>query len=52
MQLSHVLDVFLGGLITIAAVAIALTSKQTASIIQVTGQGVSGSLKAAEGQAA
>ena len=52
MQFSHVLDVFLAGLITIATIGILFSSKNTAGIINASGGAVKGGLTAAEGQAA
>lgn len=51
MQFSHVLDIFLGGLITIATLAVLFTAKNTSSVVGAFGNATSGSLKAAEGNA-
>jgi hypothetical protein len=52
MQFSHLLDVFLAGLISIAVIAILFTAKNTAGVITATGNATKGSLTAAEGAAA
>ena len=50
MQISHLLDLFFGGLITIAALFVLLASKNTANVVNAFGSATTGSLRAAEGQ--
>lgn len=48
MQFSHILDLFLGGLITIATLAVLFTAKNTSSVVGALGKATTGSLTAAE----
>jgi hypothetical protein len=52
VQFSHFIDIFLGGIITIAMFAVLFQSKNTAGVINAAGNATKGSLVAAEGQAA